>query len=95
MHIRVAVSRLIFEKAMRVSTNSVQRNTIGKIVNLVSNDANRFDIAYIYVGFVYCALLETTVGMSVSFSSLNRFNFSYLKAYTSCTSTLDCLHLEH
>lgn len=63
MHIRVAVTRLIFEKAMRVSTTSVQQNTVGKIVNLISNDSNRFDIAYIYVGFVYMSLLETAVGM--------------------------------
>ena len=30
---------------------------------MISNDANRFDIAYIYVGFIYCALLETAVGI--------------------------------
>lgn len=63
MNVRVALTRLVFEKALRVTNNTVQRITIGKIVNLISNDANRFDIAYIYVGFVYCAFLETAVGL--------------------------------
>lgn len=64
MNIRVAVTRLVFEKALKVSTNAVQRSTVGRIVNLISNDANRFEVAYVYVTFVLCALPETFVAIA-------------------------------
>lgn len=64
MNIRVAVTRLVFEKALRVSTSAVQRSSVGRIVNLISNDANRFEVAYVYVTFVLCALPETFVAIA-------------------------------
>lgn len=64
MNIRVAVTRLVFSKALKVSTNAVQRSTVGRIVNLISNDANRFEVAYVYVTFVVCALPETFVAIA-------------------------------
>ncbi len=64
MNIRVSVTRLVFEKALKVSTNAVQRSTVGRIVNLISNDANRFEVAYVYVTFVFCALPETLVALA-------------------------------
>lgn len=63
MDIRVAVSRLIYAKALRITTSTVQRSTIGKIVNLISNDVNRFDIAYIYLSYTYLGPLITIVSL--------------------------------
>ena len=63
MNIRVAITKLVYDKVLRVTNQAVHRITVGKVVNLLSTDANRFDIAYIYVGFVYCALIETAIGV--------------------------------
>ncbi|KAF7494109.1 Multidrug resistance-associated protein 4 [Sarcoptes scabiei] len=63
LHVRVALTRLIYEKALKVSNTAVQRNTIGRIVNLISTDASRFDICFTAVYFFYCAIIHCAVGM--------------------------------
>lgn len=63
LHVRVGLTRLIYEKALKVSNTAVQRNTIGRIVNLISTDASRFDICFTAVYFFYCAIIHCAVGM--------------------------------
>ncbi|KPM02613.1 ABC transporter-like protein 1 [Sarcoptes scabiei] len=63
LHVRVGLTRLIYEKALKVSNTAVQRNTIGRIVNLISTDASRFDICFTAVYFFYCAIIHCAVGI--------------------------------
>src|SRR5699024_3264561 len=78
MHVRVAITRLVYSKALKVTNPAIQRITVGKIVNLISNDASRFDAAYFYVDFLYLAPLETAVGIFLLYQYIGRSCFGAL-----------------
>lgn len=73
VQIRVAITRLVYEKALRITNNTVQRNTVGKIVNLISNDANRLDMCFTAVFFVYLAPIQTAIALYILSFYIGRF----------------------
>ncbi|XP_035703251.1 multidrug resistance-associated protein 4 isoform X2 [Folsomia candida] len=52
MQYRVATSALIYRKALRLSKASQGNATVGKLVNLLSNDTSRFDINMNFIPFL-------------------------------------------
>lgn len=53
MKMRVATSSLMFRKIMRMSNGSLGQTTAGKVVNLLSNDLQRFDLALTFLHFIW------------------------------------------
>ncbi|KAI2800289.1 Multidrug resistance-associated protein 4 [Blomia tropicalis] len=78
MRIRIALTRLIYEKAFVVTNQTVQRNTVGKIVNLISNDASRFDYMFVYFESSYMAIPVTTVAIIYLYLYIGRSTFGTL-----------------
>jgi ATP-binding cassette subfamily C (CFTR/MRP) protein 4 len=52
MQFRIACSSLIYRKLLKMKSTTIQKITLGHIVNLLSNDVERFDRAVIYWNFL-------------------------------------------
>lgn len=61
MKVRIAACSLIYRKVMRMSSGALAQTTAGQVVNLLSNDVNRFDYAFIYTHFIWILPLQVVL----------------------------------
>lgn len=50
---RIACSAAIYRKSLRMSKRAITQTSAGNIINLLSNDVNRFDYGFIFVHFIW------------------------------------------
>ncbi|KAF3857401.1 hypothetical protein F7725_009260 [Dissostichus mawsoni] len=61
MRIRVAMCHMIYKKALGLSIESMGQTTTGQIVNLLSNDVNRFDEITLNLHYLWLGPLQAMV----------------------------------
>nr|WBG67118.1 ABCC3 protein [Mythimna separata] len=72
MKLRCAIGSLMFRKIMRMSNGSLGDTTAGKVVNLLSNDLMRFDMAMMFLHYVWIIPIQVAAVIYLG----------YLQAYT-------------
>uniref|UniRef100_A0A4W2HQU0 ABC transmembrane type-1 domain-containing protein n=1 Tax=Bos indicus x Bos taurus TaxID=30522 RepID=A0A4W2HQU0_BOBOX len=75
MRLRVALCHMIYCKVLRLSSSAMGKATTGQIVNLLSNDVNRFDqvtmfLHYLWVGPLQAIAVTALLWMETGISCL-------------------------
>ncbi|XP_038065584.1 multidrug resistance-associated protein 4-like [Patiria miniata] len=70
MRLRTACSGLIFRKALRLSNLALGETTIGQLVNILSNDVNRFDLAFRLLHYLWIAPLQLTIVVALAWREI-------------------------
>uniref|UniRef100_A0A1Q3F1A4 Putative abc transporter c family member 3 n=2 Tax=Culex tarsalis TaxID=7177 RepID=A0A1Q3F1A4_CULTA len=90
MKLRVAACSMIYRKSLRLSKTALGDTTAGQVVNLLSNDVGRLDLAVLFVHYLWVGPLETIVvtylmyreiGLSAIFGVIFLLMFIPLQAY--------------
>ncbi|KAF7269081.1 hypothetical protein GWI33_017838 [Rhynchophorus ferrugineus] len=58
MRVRVACCSLIYRKVLRLRLTSLGGKTVGNAINLMSNDVMRFDMAPLFLHYLWIAPLQ-------------------------------------
>lgn len=100
MKLRVAICSVIYRKALRLSRTALGDTAPGKVVNLLSNDVSRFDIASILVHSMWTSpLLALIVGIllwyEVRWAGLVGIAVVFIIVPIQCKYKLDPIVLSH
>ncbi|CAG2116727.1 unnamed protein product, partial [Medioppia subpectinata] len=70
LRMRTACCALIYSKSIRLSRTSLGKTTVGQIINMMSNDANRFDEFAFWCHSILVAPLQLTLVMYILWGHL-------------------------
>ncbi|KAG1677893.1 Multidrug resistance-associated protein 4 [Nymphon striatum] len=61
LKIKVALGALIYRKVLKLSHESLNKTSVGQIINILSNDLQKFDLAIMYIHYVWIAPLQLLI----------------------------------
>jgi ATP-binding cassette subfamily C (CFTR/MRP) protein 4 len=84
MKTRIACSSLIYRRILKFEKIALQKVTVGKVINLLSNDVNRLERAFALVHFLWIAPIEIVLGVSYMNITLGPAAVAGVGAITFC-----------
>ncbi|CAG2114014.1 unnamed protein product [Medioppia subpectinata] len=75
MRLRSSCCTLMYKKSLKLSRASMGKTTVGQIVNLMSNDVNRFDEFSIFVSYFFIAPIQTAITVYIMYIHLSYWCF--------------------
>eukprot|EP00096_Caligus_rogercresseyi_P012306 TRINITY_DN5109_c0_g1_i1.p1 TRINITY_DN5109_c0_g1~~TRINITY_DN5109_c0_g1_i1.p1 ORF type:complete len:407 (+),score=54.05 TRINITY_DN5109_c0_g1_i1:144-1364(+) len=66
MQIRIACSALLYRKSLKLSKASIGQSSVGQLVNLLSNDVNRFDLCVLFIHYIWVAPIQFIIVSIIS-----------------------------
>ncbi|XP_044009118.1 ATP-binding cassette sub-family C member 4-like [Aphidius gifuensis] len=70
MRVRVACSSLIYRKSLKLSQSALDSTGAGQIINLLSNDINRFDTVFMFLNYLWIVPIQIVVVGSIIWNSV-------------------------
>lgn len=70
MKVRVACCSLIYRKSLKLSKSALVDTTVGQMVNLLSNDVNRFDMSVIHLHNIWVAPVQLAITVYLLYTTL-------------------------
>ncbi|KAL3283201.1 hypothetical protein HHI36_006350 [Cryptolaemus montrouzieri] len=80
MRVRIACCSLIYRKILKLDKVSLDDTDIGKLVNLLSNDVNRFDLASGMLPNIWIMPIQAAIGTYVMYSYVGLAAFAGIGA---------------
>ena len=65
MQIRIACCHLIYRKSLKLSDSALRQTTVGRIVNLLTNDVTRFDLSLMNFNYIFHSPIQALVSISI------------------------------
>ncbi|RZC37765.1 ABC tran and/or MMR HSR1 domain containing protein [Asbolus verrucosus] len=70
MRCRIATCSLIYRKLLKLNRTSLGQVAVGKLVNLLSNDVQRFDFASQFLHYIWIMPIQTAIAFYVMYRSV-------------------------
>lgn len=80
MKVRIACCHVIYRHSLKLSNAAIGQTTVGQMVNLLTNDVNRFDVALNYIQFLVIAPLQAVISILI-------LSFMYLGFYSTAAGS--------
>ena len=65
MQIRIACCHLIYRKSLKLSDSALRQTTVGRIVNLLTNDVTRFDTLIFFLNYIFHSPIQALISTSI------------------------------
>ncbi|XP_072396581.1 ATP-binding cassette subfamily C member 4-like [Diabrotica undecimpunctata] len=71
MRVRIAVGSLLYRKLLKLNHTSLGKTAAGQLVNLLSNDLQRFDYAAVFLHYIWVMPINSAISFYIMYRTCN------------------------